>query len=71
MSKFIALPEEVREKHLRETIDEIESVERKLPSNLVDWRSELIKQLRAEKSKAWFREQELLGQIEGLKRQIR
>lgn len=35
------------------------------------WLDRFVNQVKTERSKAWFREQELLGQIEGLKRQIR
>lgn len=35
------------------------------------WLDRYVHQVKTERSKAWFREQELLSQIEGLKRQIR
>ena len=35
------------------------------------WLDRFVNQVKTERSKAWFREQELLSQIEGLKKQIR
>ena len=35
------------------------------------WLDRFVNQVKIERATAWFREQELLGQIEGLKRQIR
>lgn len=73
---YIELPTEVRqriENEVRELAirEEINANGNGIELNGRFWLDRFVNQVKTERSKAWFREQELLSQIEGLKKQIR
>lgn len=76
MNKYIELPFEVKQRIENEVKDLALREEQNAMGNGIElsgrfWLDRFVNQVKTERSKAWFREQELLSQIEGLKRQIR
>lgn len=73
---YIELPSEVKNQIENEVRDLALREEQNAIGNGIElsgrfWLDRYVHQVKTERSKAWFREQELLSQIEGLKRQIR
>ena len=73
---YIELPTEVKNQIENEVKDLALREEQNAMGNGIElsgrfWLDRFVNQVKTERSKAWFREQELLSQIEGLKRQIR
>lgn len=76
MNKYIELPSEVKQQIENEVRELAIREEQNAMGNGIElsgrfWLDRFVNQLKTERSKAWFHEQELLSQIEGLKRQIR
>lgn len=76
MNKYIELPSELKQRIENEVKDLAIREEINAKGNGIElsgrfWLDRYVHQVKTERSKAWFREQELLRQIEGLKRQIR
>lgn len=73
---YIELPIEVKNQIENEVRDLALREEQNAIGNGIElsgrfWLDRFVNQVKIERATAWFREQELLGQIEGLKRQIR
>lgn len=73
---YIELPSEVKNQIENEVRELALREEQNAMGNGIElsgrfWLDRYVHQVKTERSKAWFREQELLSQIEGLKRQIR
>jgi hypothetical protein len=73
---YIELPTEVRQRIENEVRELAIREEINANGNGIElsgrfWLDRFVNQVKTERSKAWFREQELLSQIEGLKKQIR
>lgn len=73
---YIELPSEVKNQIENEVRELALREEQRANGNGIElsgrfWLDRFVNQVKTERSKAWFREQELLGQIEGLKKQIR
>ena len=73
---YIELPFEVKQRIENEVRDLELREEVNAKGNGIElsgrfWLDCFVNQVKIERASAWFREQELLGQIEGLKKQIR
>ena len=73
---YIELPFEVKQRIENEVRDFALREEVNAKGNGIElsgrfWLDRFVNQVKIERATAWFREQELLGQIEGLKKQIR
>lgn len=74
MNKYIEIPPKVKEKISQEALEVLVRCDQSLPSltsNVIYWQSALVEEVKKVKATAYFREMELLEQIEQLKRQIR